>query len=96
MGRHFGRLRSLAVGMVVYATVLAGGFAATLASAGPSEPNPPWADDKLPAASGDALFLLGAFAACQVVAFAGGTAVALWCAADAEPVAAADGGGRKV
>jgi len=79
MWGRFPRLLSLLAGGVVYAVVFAGGCAAAQAVAGPSEPNPLWADDKLPAAAVDGLvFLWLVVPACQVAAFGAGVVAAVW------------------
>jgi hypothetical protein len=79
MAARFPRLMSLMTGAIVYAAVFAGGCVAARALAGPSEPNPEWADDKLPAAAVDGLALLFfVLPGCQIAAFGAGAVAGVW------------------
>ena len=61
---------ALLAGVVAYLVVLTAGCILAFLTADPIEPNPPWADDKLPAEGLEVFRLMWWFNICQVTAFA--------------------------
>jgi hypothetical protein len=68
MSRVTAGLWSVVVGGVAYVVVSAIGIALIFASLSSDEPNPPWADDRLPAEAVEAVLIPVKFGLCQVVA----------------------------